>query len=200
MKAETLQDVKKELINAGFTVFYTLDNNKKETYFSYMLDNKFGYVQAEYDGCYHIGSIYKPSKQAGTGCNYKDRIVNPTIGDFKGALNYHFTNLSPVFYNDIQDYLSNNWSVFKLIVEDKQGVKTSLDYLDGYYIFKSDTYAPVISKNHMHLFKNYYKKRSDKYKVIFQISSKKLEAINHNINLFIDGSIMQGFKNRILNQ
>ena len=194
----TIKDVKELLLNKGFTVISHKDSEDK--YLTYSKDNKFAYIQFEYEGFFNLTSVYKPSFNCGTGCAYFDTYRRITLKDLTGALNYRFSELNPTFYKDIADYLQSHFRAFEVDIFTNKSSYSALDVLDGYYIFKSDKYAPVISKNHTYLFNNYYEdaNKTNFHKAIFQIIGGKIEPINHNINLFEDYGIMQNFKNRIL--
>lgn len=194
---EAVEAVKKMLIDNDFTI---IQKNKIDTFFTYMKDNKFAYFQFSkmtFDGA-SISSCYKGGNDTGTGCQYK-KGWEFHLGDFEKALNYHFNNLKPLFYKDIQDYLSHDQFRLDSIVTDKKDQYTTLELLDGYYIFLSDRYAPIISKNHTYLFKNYFEnsKFYNKHKCIFLIEFGSVSPINHNINLFEDCEVMDKFKSRI---
>jgi hypothetical protein len=179
--------LKKRLLGLGYTVIGD----------TYTKDNKFACILFDKFSGYHLSGANKPNSSTGTGCNYKIGYEFSNH-DFEAALNYSFVEFNPPFYNDINDYLINHFSTFSLMVENPYNIKSPFELLEGYFIFISDKYKRIIVKNHISAVKYYdSKKYYDNHKAIFQIVNGDLIAVNHNINLFGDFSVMEDFKNRI---
>jgi hypothetical protein len=194
MKNEKIEQLKETMLNQGYTLIQHNPN-----FLTYTKDNKFGSLSVDKHGKISLSSSYKPSKKHGTGAGYTE-AWKVGYSDIEKAMNFTVRNPDNdvIFYKDIQDYLVGLYAVAEAVVITKEKTVKALELLDGYFVFKSNNHALVVSKNHSHLLNNFYNKRDDEFKVIFEIKNGKVEALNHNINLFDNLGEMKALENKVM--
>lgn len=189
----TLKNVRNCILDNGGTLI-----QHKDAYFTYFIDGGFGYAGIDrLSGLIHLSSVYKPSRENGTGARYYEGH-NPNIDKIRAACFHVIGGAKVEFYKNLQDFLSSFYFVFESKVITKEKTVNAINLLDGYYVFVSNKHAPTIEKNHLQLHGRLFDGRNDEFKAIFLIEEGKIEAVNHNINLFENGSEMKKLEQRII--
>jgi len=195
--AGSIDDLKEKLIEGGFRII----QKENAEYFNFEKDNQFGYFQSGTFGA-SLASSYHASKNYGIGATYKAEMQSLNLNDFNEAVIFRARDtIGAAPYKDMKDFLSNQFDILRSRVYDKSGSRKAIDLLDDYYVYISPSYSPTIKKDH-NVLMSIYDSDSQKNakKAIFQIKGGDLEVVNHNLNLFKDSGLMQGFKSRILRE
>lgn len=110
MKTQDLINQFKEL---GYKVAYP--KTGLTTYFFYSDGTKVGYCQLD-NFCFTLSSEYIPSKNFGTGSQYKKDLYELTKEDIEKSFNYviywsgQFGEIEPPkFYKDLEHFISKSW-------------------------------------------------------------------------------------------
>ena len=94
------------LLRHGATVIWNGDN-----YFSYMIDGRFGHFTQQ-QWAFSLSSCYIPSRDNGTGAQYKAEAYRFTLNDFKCAANYapSWLRTRPQFYQSLDQFINGVWN------------------------------------------------------------------------------------------
>lgn len=115
---KSLQEVKKAILEMGGVI---IQKPGASSYFSYMLDGGFGYVQdGNLSGCLHLSSEHKPNRYMGTGSMYQEKFKY-TKKDIRAATTTLIGSnwIETVqWYKGLKDYLSKCWYSPEIITRD----------------------------------------------------------------------------------
>ena len=189
METKKLVELKNKLIANGYITIYR-DIAKG---FIYTKDNKFGKINKNIFGEIELCSVYVPNKYSGNGTLYRT-LNNPTLNDIEASLNYTFKNDKPKFYKNLEDFLKSYYFLYESFVENKEGIKSALSYLQGKYIFISEKHYPIVTDTHKEAISYYDKCPNDIKKVVYEILDYGVETLNHNLNVHSDEESKTYFK------
>ena len=178
MKIIDLQTAKKAVLELDGLI---IQNN--DSYFKYMMpDNSFGYVQTDSFIGLTLASVYKPSKENGTGARYplKSKYTND---DILAASHYRLCPDNKIqTYKDLKDFLKSYYFVFNATIETKQKKVSALSCLKNDFIFVMEGSFPTInSKESFSMAKNKGNQKNKKW-IIFKVEeNENLSIVETNI-------------------
>jgi len=125
---DELKKIAEMLLENGFklmTMNYCVSRLGRSglTHFSFTDGKGFGYIQKDFGG-FSLSSEYKPSKNNGTGCRYKDASYELELEDFRRCI-WATTSIKhnprPIFYKSFEEYKNQKESGSSyMIIESKK--------------------------------------------------------------------------------